>query len=136
MLLETLNQGYVFLIFLFFGMLLGVANFFSYCIIRKFNLNFSNVMWLNKILKVKNTKNFKLTKKQKFGLVVFNVLLCFLILLNFIIFYLICYFFNYGKIRIFEILSFIVGIILTLCISKKIKIIIIKNKLKKFFLAK
>lgn len=136
MIFETLNQGILFLIFLFFGMVLGIFNYLVFLTIKKFNFNTNNVILLNKMLKVKNTKKIKLTKKQKIKTITFNILLCLIILLNFIAFFAISYYFNFGKIRLFEILAFLLGIGLALIVLKNIKAKIIKIKLKKILLTK
>ena len=128
MLFNTLNQGYVFLIFIYYGIITGFLFLFFYKFVKKiYPTNLKQYF----LTKVKNTKNLKITKKQKINKILYSLFLNLLIILICFIFYLIIYLYNWGQIRVFCILAFVLGIVFSKIIVLGIKKLIIKIKIKK-----
>ena len=128
MLFNTLNQGYIFLIFIYYGIITGFLFLFFYKFVKKiYPTNLKQYF----LVKVKNTKNLKITKKQKINKMLYNLFLNLLIILICFIFYLITYLYNWGQIRVFCILAFMLGIVFSKIIVLGIKKLIIKIKIKK-----
>ena len=128
MLFNTLNQGYVFLIFIYYGIITGFLFLFFYKFVKKiYPTNLKQYF----LTKVKNTKNLKITKKQKINKILYNLFLNLLIILICFIFYLIIYLYNWGQIRVFCILAFGLGFVFSKVIILGIKKLIIKIKIKK-----
>lgn len=128
MLFNTLNQGYIFLIFIYYGIITGFLFLFFYKFVKKiYPTNLKQYF----LTKVKNTKNLKITKKQKINKILYNLFLNLLIILICFIFYLIIYLYNWGQIRVFCILAFVLGIVFSKIIVLGIKKLIIKIKIKK-----
>ena len=128
MLFNTLNQGYIFLIFIYYGIITGFLFLFFYKFVKKiYPTNLKQYF----LTKVKNTKNLKITKKQKINKILYNLFLNLLIILICFIFYLITYLYNWGQIRVFCILAFGLGIVFSKIIVLGIKKLIIKIKIKK-----
>ncbi len=133
MLFSTLNQVSVFFIFIYYGLLLGIIFFIIFNLIKKlYPINIKSY-FLN-LTKPKNTRNLKITKKQKINIFLYNLFLIILIIFICVIFYLITYLYNFGIIRLFCVSGFLIGFIFAKIILSGIKKLIIKikvNKIKK-----
>lgn len=127
MLLETLNQSQLFLIFLYFGMVLGIFFIFLLKLLQKLNKKVKKEDYFTK-----NTKKIKTAIKQKIKNFCFAVLTSVWVILICLSFYAVCYYYNFGQIRLFCVLGFVLGFLVVYKIGIVLKKYIIKRKLKKF----
>lgn len=130
MLFSTLNQGQVFLVFLYFGILLGIAFKIVNIFTSKLKIFCSSEEELDRLLKTKNTKKLKCLKKQKITKLCYHTTWVVFCILASLLFGVVCYFYNFGQIRLFCIIGYLAGFTFSLVLWKKIKTLIIKYKLK------
>lgn len=132
MFFTTINQGNVFLVFLYAGLIVGVLVYVSSIFLAKLHpIQDKTTLISHLTSKAKNTIKSKLTKMQIFNNIVYHIVLCIQVILYVALFGLLTYFFNFGELRAFCVIGYVLGISISFFNIKYLLKYIKLHKLKK-----
>ena len=130
MLFTTLNQGSVFLVFVYWGLLVGVCAGVLKILLLKLCPKQSKQEIVLHPKKPKNTQN-KTNKKQSFKTVVYHLIIGAQILAYTALFGVLLYFFNFGELRLFCVAGYVLGFFATMLTIQYFAKLMVLHKLKK-----
>ena len=120
------------LIFIYFGILISTMFFVVNIFLKKLRPKIDKKQILeNYLIKAKNTRKIKNNKKQIFQKFLYHFILCLEIIFSCIVFFVILYNYNFGQVRLFCFVGYILGMVTAYQIIKHIIKIVVQKRLKR-----